>query len=365
MAPALDPEEDRVREELRHLCINGFTPDVADLLDCLPLETDSVPLKQVQGALDNEGSSALHLAVRGGHLKLTQELIQRRFEVNYPDIRQRTALHLACMEEHADVVLELIFGKADVGMVDQDKQMALHKVCHHGGGANCEVMRVLVENGKPDLSAMDANSTTPLLLAAEFGKIQFVEYLLSQDSSLVHASDVNGWTALHLCCHGREMRRNSLKPGKFDTCARLLIEAKAPVDAFDEDRKTALHRAAQTGNLETSKVLLQNGADVGAMDNCRWTPLHYAAQDGHLDVAKCLLQAKAVVQQQNISCLTPLAAATMENQIKMAELLMSYGADQHLRGKGLASPIMIARKEPNKYEDMLALFELGFINHQP
>merc|ERR1740117_2058781 len=160
------------------------------------------------------------------------------------------------------------------------------------------------------------------------------------------------------------MRRNSTKPGKFNTCCQLLLNAKAPVDAFDEDRKTPLHRASQSGDRETAECLMQNGADVGAMDNCRWTPLHYAAQDGHLPIARALLQAKAVVQQQNISCLTPLAAATMENQIKMAELLMSYGADQHLRGKGLASPIMIARKEPNKYSDMLALFELGFISHQ-
>jgi len=54
----------------------------------------------------------------------------------------------------------------------------------------------------------------------------------------------------------------------------------------------------------------------------------------------------------------------MENQIKMAELLMKFGADQGLRAKGLASPIMIARKDPNKYADLLALFELGFIHHE-
>jgi len=65
------------------------------------------------------------------------------------------------------------------------------------------------------------------------------------------------------------------------------------------------------------------------------------------------------------TCLTPLSVATMENQIKMAELLMKYGADQNLRAKGLASPIMIARKDPYKYEELLSLFELGFIQHEP
>lgn len=354
MAPALDPEEDRIREELRRLCIVGTAARVSDLLNAVPLDT-------LDGPLDAEGSSALHLAVRAGHLKLTQELIQAGFEVDRRDARGRTPLHVVCMEEHADVVLELIFGKADVNQKDDLQQTPLHKVVQ---GQSLEVMKVLIEHGDPLLSAADARGTTPLLLAAEFGKMQFVEFLLSVDPGLALMSNESGWTALHLCCHGKEMRRNSLKPGKFDTCARLLLNANAPVDAFDEDRKTALHRAAQTGNHETVAVLIQGKADVGSEDNCRWTPLHYAAQDGHLEVAKVLLTAGAGAQKQNPTCLTPLAVATMENQIKMAELLIKHGADSGLRGKGLASPIMIARKEPQKYADLLALFELGFIHHE-
>jgi len=334
---------------------------------------DAGTLQQVQGSIDQEGNSALHLAAKGGHLKLTQVLIQRNFEVNFQNALKvnypsedlipggLTALHVACMEDNADVVLELICGKADVNCADQAQQTALHKVTHTDSLA---VMKVLVEQGNAQLSAADVNATTPLLLAAGFGKIQLMEYLLGKDASLALASDNNGWTALHLCAHGREMRRNSTKAGKFNTCAKLCIEAKAPVDAFDEDHRTPLHRAAQTGDRETIEMLLLNGANVKSEDNCRWTPLHYAAQDGHVVVAKILLQAKAEVQRQNPSCLTPLAVATMENQIKVAELLMSFGADHSLRAKGLASPIMIARKGPNKYADMLALFELGFINHE-
>jgi len=354
MAPSLDPEEDRVKEELRRLCILGSAQHVCDLLDAITPE-------QVRGPIDMDGNTALHLAAKGGHLKLTQVLIQRKLQVNFQNAQKLTALHVACMEDSADVVLELIFGKADVNLTDQAQQTALHKVVY---ADNQEVMKVLVEHGNAQLSAVDDRGTTPLLLAAEFGKMRFVEYLLAKDPSLALASDENGWTALHLCAHGREMRRNSTKPGKFTTCAKLCIEAKAPVDAFDEDRKTPLHRASQTGDRETVELLLQHGASVGAEDNCRWTPLHYASQDGHLVVAKILLEAKAEVQRQNPSCLTPLAVATMENQIKLAELLMKFGADQGLRAKGLASPIMIARKDPNKYADLLALFELGFINHE-
>jgi ankyrin repeat protein len=296
-------------------------------------------------------------------LKLTQELLrkERCFDVNFPDASGRRALHIACIEEHAEVALELLFAGANIDSEDSMGETALHKVVQ---GSSLETMQVIVEQGNPTLSRADHHLTTPLLLAASLGKIQFVEYLLAKDERLASASNENGWTALHLCAHGREMRRNSTRPGKFNTCAKLLLDAKAEVDAFDEDRKTALHRAAQTGGWETCTVLIQGGAAVTAADYCRWTPLHYAAQDGHLEVAKVLLNAKAVVQDPFPTCLTPLAVATMENQVKMAELLIKNGADQQLRGKGLASPIMIARKDPNKFNEILALFELGFINHE-
>jgi ankyrin repeat protein len=352
----LDPEEDRLRDELRKLCILGSAPHVCELLCYVRPEQLSVPV-------DQEGNSPLHIAAKCGHLKLLQELLvkERGFNIDCRDNIQRTPLHLACMEEHADIVLELIMAQADVSTIDDLKQTALHKIVQSG---SLEVMQVLVEHGDPHLDMADAHGTTALLLAAELGKTHFVEYLLTREPGLALASNELGWTGLHLCSHGREMRRNSTKPGKFNTCAKILMDAKALVDAPDEDKKTPLHRAAQTGDKEIVQVLLQGGAHPSFEDYCRWTPLHYAAQDGHLDVARILLDAKAWVQQQSPASLTPLAVATMENQVKMAELLMKYGADHGLRGKGLASPIMIARKDPSKYDEILSLFELGFISHE-
>merc|ERR1719195_2597079 len=150
---------------------------------------------------------------------------------------------------------------------------------------------------------------------------------------------------------------------KFGTVMKLLLEAKADLEATDEDRKTPLHRAACTGNIETLKLLVEAGANTAADDICRWMPLHYACQEGHREVAKYLLEAKAAVQREDPICLTPLAVAPMENQVKIAELLMSFKGDPNLRGKGLASPMMIARKDPAHHSEILSLFELGFIHH--
>jgi len=353
-------QTDDVRQllgEIGHRCERGDIGAALQVLNIYPEHVNTV--------LDREGNSALHHAVRGGHLALCRELLTRGAEVNASDRRQRTPLHVASEEEHADLALELLFAKADVNVVDGNQQTALHQAVK---GSSVEVLKVLVEHGGADMTLKDGSLTTPLMIASGAGKADLAFYLLSQDRSLANAEDCNSWTSLHLAAHGREMRKDrkaahGQKLGKFGQTVGHLLEAGAYADCLDMDRKTPLHRAACTGNSETAGELMRRGANVNAQDNCRWTPLHYACQEGHLQCAKLLLDAKAEVQRADAPCLVPLAVATMENQVKIAELLMSYNADPNLRSKGLASPMMIARKDPKQYTEVLALFELGWINH--
>lgn len=351
-------DEQRFRQELARLCISGQTEKVLYLLGHYGEPGISV----ASSALDRNSSTALHLAALGGHLKLTQELVASRCEVNARDSRGQTPLHIAAAESSADLVLELLVGKADANATDEHQQTALHKAVKEG--QNPEVVRVLLHHSDANPTVADGLGITPAMLAAEFGKFEHLAHLLAQEPSLANAANNNGWTALHLAAQGGELkRRNSRIPAKFRAAVRLLLEVKADVEALDEDRKTPLHRAAAAGNMETVAGLLDGRADVAAADICRWTPLHYACQDGHLEVAKSLIRAKAAVQQENASCISPLAVATMENQVRMAELLVNSKADPNLRNKGMASPMMLARKEPGKYADILSLFELGFISH--
>lgn len=359
MAPVakadVDPDDARTREELRRFCLCGDVASVVHLLDIASYPMDAV--------LDeHEGFTGLHLAARGGHLQLTQDLLQRGCPTDCADAHQQTPLHLACMEGHADIVLELILSRADVDAADDTKQTALHKVVRTGD--NLDLVRVLVENGSPQLTAIDCTQATVLHAGAELGKHNILSFLAAKAPELLPMENEHGWTALHLAAHGRELRPSPFKASKFGDSVRKLLDARALVDAVDEDRKTPLHRASYTGNLATVTALLEGGAEVDAEDICRWLPLHYAVQGGHKEVVHALLKARALVQRNNPPCLTPLAVATLENEAKIAELLMKYGADPQLRGKGLASPIMIARKEPEKHAELLSLFELGFISHQ-
>jgi ankyrin repeat protein len=71
------------------------------------------------------------------------------------------------------------------------------------------------------------------------------------------------------------------------------IQAGAEVDAKEEDGRTPLMWAANSGNVEALSLLLAAGADVNAKDAARWTPLMYAVADSNLEAVSLLLGAGA------------------------------------------------------------------------
>jgi len=346
-------DDDRFRQELAKLCIRGYADQALQVLNT------PKAVQVASSGLDAEGGSALHLAVMGGHLAFTQALISVGCEVDARDNRGRTPLQVSAMES-PELTLELLTAGADANLQDDNGKTALHYAVL---GASPQMVDILLNHGNADPSIRDSDGNTALCVAAEYGKVEHLELLLLKDPDLAKVPNNSFWTPLHVAAHGMQKKTNSHKPLKFERAVQMLLEAKADVDAKDENCRTALHRAAQAGNTATASALIAAGAGIAVGDECRWTPLHYACEDGHLGVAKLLLDAKAAPTVENPSCLTPLAVATMENQVKMAELLVKYKGDPNCRTKGLQSPLMIARAEPKKYADILALFEIGFINH--
>ena len=71
-----------------------------------------------------------------------------------------------------------------------------------------------------------------------------------------------------------------------------LIECKADLNVFDEEKFTPLHWTAFEGNTELTKELIENGADIDVPDG-RWgsSPLLFAAQEGWKEVVQILLNA--------------------------------------------------------------------------
>ena len=55
------------------------------------------------------------------------------------------------------------------------------------------------------------------------------------------------------------------------------------------EKRTALHHAAEHGNLQICQILLNHGADVNKKDAREYTPLWLAARKGNIDICHLLI----------------------------------------------------------------------------
>ncbi|PPQ96354.1 hypothetical protein CVT26_005041 [Gymnopilus dilepis] len=121
---------------------------------------------------------------------------------------------------------------------------------------------------------------TPLILAAEQGHVEIVEYILSQGGVNVNAMDVSGRTALHeatLYSH--------------EAIVRLLLSHRGlDINIKSRPGRTVLHEACRVGHEAIFRMLLSHpGVDVNAEGKSGRTALHEAAEMGHIVIIKELL----------------------------------------------------------------------------
>lgn len=115
-----------------------------------------------------------------------------------------------------------------------------------------EIVRLLVEDYKCDVNALDKRgSTTPLMRACAVGNLEMVKLLVELGAN-VDADNMEGWRALISACDG----------GHADI-VDFLIKAGAEVNFITKkkDGWTPLMKACRKGDVDCVKCLLEHGAD--------------------------------------------------------------------------------------------------------
>ncbi len=101
------------------------------------------------------------------------------------------------------------------------------------------------------------------------------------------------------------------------------------VNARDDNGRTLLSVATETGRVEIVEYLVSKGADINAKDNSGQTPLHHAAIKGDLAMVKHLVESGADIKAKDIHGAAPLDYAVESGApTEVIEYLKSKGADE-------------------------------------
>ena len=233
---------------------------------------------------DDDGYTALLLAVRNGKIDTATMLLEQGVDVNQTieDYDGWTALNIACLNDNIEMATMLLRWNANINTKESDMTTTLMTIAEEG---NTHMVRFLLDHhAKVDLERDDGK--TALMLACEKGHTETAALLINRGRANVNHEDNIGMTALMLACEN----------GHTET-AELLLRHRANVNQAAMSKwehltqrrgTTALIVACQNGHAETAELLLNHGANVIHADNEGNTAMSLAIQNGHVDIANML-----------------------------------------------------------------------------
>ncbi|MBI4522092.1 MAG: ankyrin repeat domain-containing protein [Gemmatimonadetes bacterium] len=173
------------------------------------------------------------------------------------------------------------------------------------------------------LTGIDVAPDSPIADAAMRGDAQAVRSLLKGGAD-VNAAQGDGMTALHWAAENGDVEM-----------ANMLIYAGANLEAVTRmGEYTPLHVASEAGNAGIVKALLEAGADVHASTSVGSTPLHFAAMAGSAEAVVALLDHGADVNAREFAWgQTPLMFAAARNRVEAVNALLQRGADAAITSK--------------------------------
>lgn len=194
-----------------------------------------------------------------------------------------------------------------------------------------EELRQALERSPQGVTRLNKDYHTLLHLAARGLHIESCHVLLQQSTREVNFKDRKGNTPLLL----------SIAAGKTSTqVSTLLMNHGAKVTLVNNRKLSALHLAAEKGNLPTVKMLLAKDLDILNLKNKEGqSAIHLASKTGNWKVMSELLERRQDPIEPDKEGYTPLHWAAKMGFYECCRILLTYGADTNAVDKKGNTPL--------------------------
>jgi uncharacterized protein len=275
-------------------------------------------------------------------------LLNQHIDVNLRAEDGSTALLWAAHWNDLATAELLIRAGADANAANDFRMTPLSQACTNGSARFVELL--LKARANPDTPI--ATGETPLMTCARTGSADAVAMLLAQGADVNGKEQTQNQTALMWAAAEQH-------PQVLQT----LIAAHADLRAHTKRGFTALHFAARTGDLESTRILLDAGVDV----NIRAQPDGGSGPERGRGVAAAgrggvaggtAAGAGGFGGDLTFPGSTPLFVATVRGHVPLALFLLDHGADPNVMDAGF-TPLFWAA---GRWENGLANPVYGFVD---
>ncbi len=249
-------------------------------------------------------------------LRDARELLAAGADPNLADEAGRTALDSACETGDTELVALLLMTGAKAACADADGVTPLHLAAAKGA-EGC--VRALIEAGAV-VNAKNVNGLTPLHGLAELAVTDITPAHLKVAGLLIAA----GGDLSLIDGQGRTPLVVAAMTGNVPMAAILVAGGALAVG----NRADAMRHALLFEDADMTGLLLRAGADVNMiLDDEGTLPLHIAAQEGFAAGVKALLDHGAYIEANNGDGETALLVAVRRQKFAVVEMLIARGAD--------------------------------------
>jgi len=272
-------------------------------------------------------------AAMKGNRAAVQALLQRKADVNAPQVDGTTALHWAVRVDDLDMADRLLRAGARVSAANREGVTPMQLAAMNG--SQQMIRRLLIAGADPN-ARLTQFGDTALMMAARTGKADAIASLLESGARINEKEAWGGTTALMWAAAERHPAAvKVLIDAGADVNARSSFvgaangrgfEGRTPaasredqtVEEFASGWLTPLMFAAREGDVETARLLLDAGADVNAIAGDGKDSLGLAIFNGNYEMASFLIDRKSDVNQADTQGFTPLFWAVDRRNMETA-----------------------------------------------